>query len=99
MIHIYSLEGCGYSQKALDLLKEHKLSHKIIEVTQQDKNKYKKMNKMETFPQIFIVDGKKKMKLGGSTDLLALIQISHLIKFNNISFNKAKKFYDYISGL
>ena len=102
-VQIYSLEGCAYSRKAVCLLKEHEIHHKIIKVTQGNKQKYKVENNMDTFPQIFIIkknfekkNGKalKKIKIGGAEDLLDLINISHIMKYNEISFYKLKQFYD-----
>ena len=49
---IYSLEGCPYSMKSESLLKLYK--PKIVKVSQLEKEKYKKQNNMNTFPQIFL---------------------------------------------
>jgi glutaredoxin len=56
MITIYILETCPYCNNALDLLTKLKIKHKKIVVpnTEEEKNKYKKLHKMNTFPQIFV---------------------------------------------
>ena len=98
MLLIYSLENCPYYRKAEDLVKEHEIPHKIIKITHTTKQKYKRINKMDTFPQIFIETksgvkrDKKQIKLGGSQVLLHLIQISHLIRYNELSLYKVKEF-------
>ena len=100
LIYIYTIDGCPYSRKALELLKEHEIIYKHIIVSKNNKDKIKKMNKMDTFPQIFIIksgDSKKKsrrVKIGGSDILLFLIQISHIMKYNNISINKVREFLE-----
>jgi len=97
---IYALEDCPYSDKALELLKEHDIYYKRIKVTPTTKQKFKQLNKMDTFPQLFIIKSgnnkkeNKRIKIGGSDDLLHLIQISHLMKFNDISHYKVKEFLD-----
>ena len=63
-LQIYSLIGCYFSQKAELSIMDYKLGNKleIIKVTDEEKNKYKKLNDMNTFPQIFLMNGKKKNK-------------------------------------
>jgi glutaredoxin len=92
-IEIYSLNGCIFSIKAENLLKEHGLKYKVIKVSQSEKEKYKLKNKMKTFPQIFIIENTSKINVGGSDILLDLINISHILKYNEINLNKLNKFY------
>jgi glutaredoxin len=66
LLRIYSLEYCPYSMKSEIKFKAY--NPDIIKVSQLKKNEYKKMNGMDTFPQIFLVDGKEKIKLGGYND-------------------------------
>jgi glutaredoxin len=70
-IDIYVLKDCYFSQKALYRLNSLNLNCDInvTKVTETTKEKYKRKNKMDTFPQIFILNDKKKFKIGGSTDL------------------------------
>ena len=50
---IYYLENCFYSEKALNYLKNYGIPHKIINVKQIYKQKYKDILKKETVPQIY----------------------------------------------
>lgn len=70
-IEAYILENCYFSEKALYRLNSLNIKKhlQITKVTQKTKDKYKKENKMNTFPQIFIKNGKTRYKIGGSTDL------------------------------
>jgi glutaredoxin len=99
MIILYVLETCPYCQNAIQELKNNKIKYKTIIVnnTEEDKNYYKKQNKMNTFPQIFMqVKKEEYMKLGGHDDLLEIIKISKQIKNSNISMNAIYYFYDKI---
>jgi glutaredoxin len=88
------LSGCPFSKKAEELLEEHQIAFKLIKVSHDSKGKYKKLNKMETFPQIFIISKKSRIKIGGSDMLLDFINISHILKYNDLSINKLKHFYN-----
>lgn len=70
-LYIYSLVGCPYSEKSEKILKLYK--PKIIKVQQNEKDKYKRMNEMATFPQIFLVEDGKRIKLGGYNDTMELL--------------------------
>ena len=70
-LEIYSLIGCPYSIKSESLLKLYKpIIHKI---SQNDKDKYKQQNNMNTFPQIFLLDDSKKIMIGGYSDVKNLL--------------------------
>lgn len=71
---VYSLENCPYSMKSEKLL-EDKKNKKIIKVKYSNKEKYKKKNKMNTFPQIFLNYKNKKIKLGGCDNLENIMNI------------------------
>jgi len=69
---IYSLMGCPWSLKSEEILKPYKAS--VIKVDQSEKNKFKKMNNMNTFPQIFLLDdSNKSIKIGGYDDTMKLL--------------------------
>ena len=95
MLHIYSLVGCPYSIKSEETLKPYK--PKIIKIEQNEKEKYKKMNNMNTFPQIFLVDdNNKKIKIGGydiMIELLAKIFKNESINYPKDEADKLKKFF------
>jgi glutaredoxin len=91
MFYIYSLEYCPYSMEAEQIIKQNNLSHKIIKVKQEEKNKYKKLNKWNTFPQVFYKHKTNKLKLiGGCSDLEKYINIINIIKEENININILK---------
>lgn len=94
LLYIYSLMGCPYSLKSEETLKLYK--PKIMKVSKNEKDKYKKMNNMSTFPQIFLVDNDSNIKIGGYNDmieLLAKIFKNEEINYSNDDANKLKKFF------
>jgi glutaredoxin len=93
-VKIYSLDGCPFSVKAENLLKEHNIKYEVLRVSHDLKEKYKIENKMKTFPQIFIIEKTSKTKIGGADTLLDFINISHILKYNDISMGKLKRFYN-----
>jgi glutaredoxin len=87
-IVLYVLKGCPYCNNALMLLKENNIKHKAIVVEDKDKEKYKKLNKMNTFPQIFInVNGDNYFKIGGNDDLVETMEIVKTIMNSNVSLD------------
>jgi glutaredoxin len=87
-IILYVLKGCPYCNNALMLLKENNIKHKAIVVEDKDKEKYKKLNKMNTFPQIFInVNGNNYFKIGGNDDLVETMEIVKTIINSNVSLD------------
>ena len=87
-IVLYVLKGCPYCNNALILLKENNIKHKAIVVEEKDKEKYKKLNKMNTFPQIFInVNGDNYFKIGGNDDLVETMEIVKTIMNSNVSLD------------
>ena len=85
MLEVYSLDGCYYSQNAEKIIKENKLKVNIIKVPNDTKIKKEinKKNKMNTYPQIFIIfDEKNKFKIGGCDELNEHINLCKHIKEN-----------------
>ena len=84
MIIAYILKDCYYSNCANDLLKKQKINFKKIDVPQDEtiKNKLKKLNKMNTFPQIMYQKNNtsKIEKIGGYDDLVVYIDIKNSVK-------------------
>lgn len=76
MIYIYSLVGCPYSEASEDLVKKIKVPHNIIKVkTQIEKDKYKKLHNMQTFPQIFFKNSRGNMvKIGGYQEFKNVVE-------------------------
>ncbi len=97
ILHIYSLVGCPFSMKAVETLKLYK--PKIITVTQDEKQKYKKLNDMTTFPQIFLVEKdneNSRIKIGGyseTIELLTKIFNKDTIPYNKSDSDKLVKFF------
>ena len=99
-IEIYSLEGCGYSIRAISILENNDINHKVINVKLDNMSKYKKKNNMNTFPQIFYVNKGERTKIGGSSDLNDIIifndkvkndykNLSKLLDKNNLNINRS----------
>jgi len=87
-IILYVLKGCPYCDNALMLLKENNIKHKSILVEGKDIEKYKKINKMNTFPQIFInIDANNYFKIGGNDDLVETMEIVKTIMNSNVSLD------------
>ena len=87
-IILYVLKGCPYCDNALMLLKQNNIKHKSILVETKDMDKYKKINKMNTFPQIFInIDSNNYFKIGGNDDLVETMEIVKTINNSNVSLD------------
>lgn len=99
MIVLYVLERCPYCNNALKILKDNKLKHKaiIVEDNEEQKNFYKKQNKMSTFPQIFMkIDKDNFMKVGGCSDLIDILDQCKSIKESNISLDAIYYMYKHL---
>ena len=77
MIYVYSLFGCPFSEAAEDLVKDTKVPHKIVKVnTQKDKDKYKRLHQMQTFPQIYFKNSRGRMvKIGGYEEFRSIVEM------------------------
>ena len=98
-IIIYSLIGCYFSQKAELTMVDFNLKNKIkiIKVKYEEKDKYKKLNNMNTFPQIFLLKDKKKYKIGGADQLDNIIRIIKEINTYESNINTICLFNDLIN--
>lgn len=86
MINLYVIEGCPFCHKADNLLKSLKLRVNKTIVSNNDKCKYKKMNKMNTFPQIIYTANNNRYKIGGYEELeylLSIVELKKKFKFNS----------------
>ena len=94
MIVLYVLTTCPYCNRALELLKEYKIKHKAIIVEPEEKEYYKKQNRMNTFPQIFMqLDINNFMKIGGASDLEESINQANSIKNSDVSLDSVYYMY------
>jgi len=101
MIILYVLQTCPYCNSALQLLKDNKIKHKaiIVENTEEKKNYYKKQNKMDTFPQIFMkIDNNNYMKVGGYSDLTEILEHCERIKESSVSLDSIYYMYKNMFG-
>jgi glutaredoxin len=87
------LEGCPYSKQLKDLLKEYNIKTEYINISWNDKDKYK-TKEISTFPQVYMIDNNSKsILIGGYSDVKNIIDI---IKNNNYD-NVKKKLSKYQS--
>ena len=91
-IVIYSLNGCGYSKAAVETLNKYNIKYKIYNVDWSNKDDYKRMNNMTTFPQIFYKKNGSKIKIGGNNDLDYIINLINETK-------ESKKFDEMVISL
>lgn len=86
MFFIVVLKGCPYSEQALAILKkicrrykgEHTLTTEFV--SQEDKDDYKKMHHIHTFPQVFYKKNIRRMRIGGYDNLLVFLK-KHQLDF------------------
>jgi glutaredoxin len=80
-LQIVYLENCPYSQSALKLLDDNNIQYKRINVSYNDKDKYK-TELISTFPQIYLKKQGKSdsLLLGGRDDIN---NIYNKLKFNS----------------
>ncbi len=83
-LKIYSLEDCPYSMNAEKLLKNNNIDFNLIKVSHDEKDHYKEVNKMNTFPQIFLETNQENIKIGGYSELN---DIYNTINDNTITFD------------
>ena len=92
------LQGCSYSNKALELLKNNKIKHQVEIVTFENKEKFKIEN-YSTYPQIFF---KKEASidtlfLGGCNDLENFINTFKNNEYNDNNINIFNNKYNWWS--
>jgi glutaredoxin len=94
MIVLYVLEGCPYCINSINMLNEYNIKYKAIIVQPSEKDYYKKLNKMNTFPQIFMKANKDKfIKIGGNNDLVNLTNQCMEIKNSYIPIDTIYNMY------
>ena len=86
-IKAYCLENCFFSENAKLLLNNNNIEFDLVNVKYENKEEYKKLNKMNTFPQIFLETGNESLKIGGYDDFNKLVNIINENKnFDNIYY-------------
>ena len=74
-IKAYCLENCFFSENAKLLLNNNNIEFDLINVKYENKDEYKKINKMNTFPQIFLETDNESIKIGGYDNFNRLVSI------------------------
>ncbi len=83
-------------------LERYHIPHKKILVTQAEKEKYKKLHEMDTFPHIFLADSSKarttnkdkkdkKIKIGGDREFQTYIRLALEIREKKLSMSTLDK--------
>jgi glutaredoxin len=97
-INAYILEGCPYSMETKNKLKNKKdINIIIVKQDKEEKNKIKKENNMNTFPQIILVYNNNKYIIGGNDDLKYLLEIKNDVK-EMLGKNKLKNYFNSIKN-
>ncbi len=73
-LKVVVLKNCPYSIAVVELLKNYKIPFNKIEVSQNNKHKYKTAQ-ISTFPQVYIVNKSDELLLGGYSDVEDIINI------------------------
>ena len=75
-IIIYSLDGCLYSQHAINTLKYNNIDYQINHIDKDDKEYYKFTYNINSFPHILYLNkNNDKFKIGGNDDLNEILKI------------------------
>jgi len=82
------LDGCPYSIRAMEVLKLHNIPYKIINVDNNNKDKYV-TDIIDTFPQIYLkkYNSNQNLLLGGCDDLTNFIMNFKSQKLNKNDIN------------
>ena len=99
MLLIYSLPDCKWCILAKQLLTNAGIAFKIKEIDIRKKQDFKDAMKFKTFPLIFDIKGKKRLRIGGYQELQAVIAIRNNLKQNNIPIKTFKIFHQLIESL
>ena len=94
-LKIISLDNCPYSQATKELVKNFSIPNEIINITSNEKEKYK-TNKINTFPQIYLkkygrVDD---LLLGGYEDLKDFMDQFHKQTYSTDKVNNFMNKYN-----
>jgi glutaredoxin len=73
-LKVIVLENCPYSIAAVELLTNYNIPFEKILVKQNNKEKFK-TSEIATFPQIYMINDKEQILLGGYSDLEEIIDI------------------------
>ena len=85
------LEGCWYSTQLINVLNNNNINIDYIKVTQNNKDEYKTTN-ISTFPQVYLVNNKLRILIGGYIDVNEIINIINIKNYNNIKKKISSKY-------
>ena len=93
-LYVILLEGCPFCLNTKRLLEEYKIKNQSIVIDHHQKAGYR-TPEISTFPQIYFVknDLKKKVLIGGNSDLVNLIDLSNQIKKDSKMMDQLIKEY------
>lgn len=91
LLKLISLINCPYSNAAKEFLNKKDIKYKLIEVNQQNKEKYKNKN-ISTFPQIYLYKNNNEILLGGYDDIIDIHRNIHKINLDKSVKYLNKKF-------
>jgi|SaaInlStandDraft_6_1057023.scaffolds.fasta_scaffold06780_4 glutaredoxin len=92
-IIIYSLDGCSYSQYAINTLKYNNIDYQVIHIDKDDKEYYKITHNINSFPHILYLNkNDDKYKIGGNDDLNEIFKIINDTKENTTDSKALEKF-------
>ena len=96
-VFIFVIDGCPYCKKAINMLNNNSIPFEDIIVSDEDKPKYKKRHKMNSFPQIFIkTTSEEYVKIGGSEELERTLQLCTVLKRSPIPIEIVYAMFDLI---
>ena len=91
-LKVIVLENCPYSIAAAELLTNYNIPFEKILVKQNNKEKFKTAE-ISTFPQIYMINNKEQLLLGGYSDLEEIINIINSSKnLDKIKEKLSKKY-------
>jgi glutaredoxin len=90
-IHIITIKNCSYCLNLVKLLKKFKINFIEEKITKKKKDSYKS-KQISTFPQVYFINLKERVLLGGFTETFNLINfIVENKNVNELPVNTTKK--------
>lgn len=95
-LFVVTLENCPYSIAALELLNNFKIKYKNLQVSSNEKDKYK-TDEIKTFPQIYLKKNisNDTLLLGGYSNLKEFVDTFINKKYNEKNVEEFTKKYKY----
>ena len=94
-LKVIVLENCPYSIAAAELLTNYNIPFEKILIKQNNKEKFK-TSEISTFPQVYMINNKDQILLGGYSDLEEIVDIINSSKnLDKIKEKLSKKYSNY----